>query len=161
MPREQHEPLLRPEIAKHLASYTAQLVPALRILIEHEYPEDFWQLDFEVHEYYFDDFPVCVYFYREEFDQVADDEEGYPEGQTLHIIETGRIIPQSLLDQYPEDEAAGECWHSEAIDAEIVAWFHKCWIDAGGTSFPHRARLAPHDADQRMDLVTGEWTDDG
>ena len=100
-------------------------------------------------------------FYREEFDSVMPDDASakrYPLGAFKSLQTATRIRLNALEKEFRANE--DEYWFQQAACAEIVPWFQKCWIASGGRKFAHRARLAEHDTQKRLDLVTGRWTKD-
>lgn len=67
-PRDATRSALQSRILATLASRSNDLVRILRELIDFPYPDDFWQLDFEIHD---NDHPeILIYFYRDKFEQV-------------------------------------------------------------------------------------------
>ena len=157
------EVAFRSAVRGHLEVLSAQLMESLRVLITHAYPPDFWLLDFEVHT---DDrfglgWPICVYFFRREFDQISDsdpDASMYPLQQVDPLVQVSRFCPKSLLSDFaitPDDY-----WHELATEAELIEWFHHCWLAAGGEAFRYRAMIAPHDVARRLDLRTGRWVEE-
>lgn len=148
-------------VVKGLKKLSPRLTKVLAELIAHEYPEEFWQLDFEVHEFR-NGFPVVVYFYCEGFDQVMDGEKRgkpYPFKAAVAMKKVGRVYLVSDEKKFRVDE--DEYWFEDEAAKELIPWFQKCWAAAGGKKFKHRARLAGHDTAKRLDLVSGKWTRDG
>lgn len=61
-------------VLARLKLLSARLTAVLKKLIAHDYPADFWQLDFEVHGQgaFEEGFPVQVYYYRKGYDQIME-----------------------------------------------------------------------------------------
>lgn len=151
----------RKGVAAGLRPLGPRLTKVLKTLIEHPYPEDFWQLDFEIHDFEYG-FPAVVYFYREGFDQVMEDDKqrkAYPFKVPQSLIKSKRIYPAALEKKFRVNE--DEYWFDDAACKQFIPWFHACWLKAGGKKFPFRARIAGHDSSKRFDLVRGKWTRDG
>ena len=150
----------RAVVAANLKKSAPKLTAVLRELIKFEYPDEFWQLDFEIHDQ--SKSPVCIYFFREGFDQVMESakaRKAYPFKQARAIDAIAHPYPESLLQKFAEED--DEWWFEKEAVKEFMLLFAACWTKAGGVGFAHRAMLGGHDAVRRLNLVTGKWTRKG
>jgi hypothetical protein len=130
------------------------LTSALRALIVHPYSPELWRLEFEVHvEVPNPMFFVAVRFYQSDFEEVSGGRQrsaGYPVNESENARGSpARVGGPSATASVPADQ--------DVAYAEFAQWFLKCWKDAGGASFGFEASLWEHDAERRLDLLTGEW----
>jgi hypothetical protein len=154
----------RRAVAAHLRPRSARLIARLKKLIAHEYPDDFWRLDFEIED---DgagaDASIVAYFYRARFEQIYEndrDANRYPfsaRNPLNYVITIGRLFPSSLLRKLcigPDD-----FWHCYVAEEETIRWFERCWRGrggAGGAKFPFQAVIGGHDTEERLNLITGK-----
>lgn len=161
MSKQRRAKAFRKCVAAKLKPLTSKTTASLRRLIAHPYLEEFWQLDFEIHEMWMKS-PIAVHFYCRGFDEVRPDEKRgarYPFKAANAVRGLRRLYPVTMEKKFAIGE--DEYWFDAEALKEVIPWFHACWLRAGGKTFKFRARLAEHDTAVRFDLVKGRWTRDG
>jgi hypothetical protein len=149
-----HVATCRRAVAATLNPRSATLTTRLRKLIAHPYPDDFWRLDFELHDDAGTDAAIVAYFYRKGFEQIDEndrDAKRYP-NPLNYVIKIGRLFPASL----PRKLAIGEddFWHCYVAAEETIRWFQRCWR-GGGRQGAEGSGSRPSSA--RMTRLSG-WT---
>ena len=153
----------RKAFAAQLRPQSAKLTATLRTLIKHLYPDDFRQLDFELDGMTeFDrDATIGAYFFREGFNHVIESTAAaahYPMDVADQLRKILLRFPATLARRF--EVADDESWPCYAAEDEAIRWFYRGWRGAGGAKFRHRAAIGVHDVARRLNLVTGQWSDD-
>jgi len=149
----------RAEVKRHLSGFENRLVGALKSLITHQYPPEVFSLSFEVFSDSFtSQFPARAFFMdRENCEHFiyVDGKAEYPSPIDPQLLEVDGIFPEELEEQFDEANPDGDAWSLSA--SEFIAWFHTCWLKAGGEKFALSATIGEHDSDNEFNLKTGMW----
>lgn len=149
----------RSAVRGHLERLNAQLIPVLKQLISHEYPDEVFAICFEIFPDSFSSgFPIRAFFMDEDnseyFIEIAGEAE-YPCPVDPGLLEIDEVYPEELEATL---EASAEELDPWAIAShEAALWFLERWRQAGGNAFPLEATIAEHDSSEELNLKTGEW----
>ncbi len=162
MATSDHSPAERFQAAvtERLQFLRSSLVPVLRQLVEHQYPDEVVSLDFEVFtDGFTQGFPVRAFFIDSENNEYFLSFDGSPEypspvdPQLLHI---DRVYGDDLEPRFLEED---EDLDTFTLAGEaLVPWFAECWRHAGGRAFGRAATVRLHDDPRVFDLARGAWS---
>ena len=138
-------------VAAKLDLHTSVLVTVLRGLAMQPYPPEVASLDFELFpDGFTEGFPARAFFVDSENTEVFVEENGrfrYPSTVDPELLDIAHIYSadeeEAFLDREGAMEIEDELW--ELATTVFFDWFERCWIDAGGSDFPLRATIMPHD----------------
>ena len=147
------------QVATKLEALSNDLVSVLQKLVQHNYPREVDSLSFEI----FDDsftsgFPVRVFFMdidnSEHFISINGKPE-YPSPVDPALLNINYVYPIELEEEFESIDSEFDAW--SIASAELISWFSKCWLVAGGANFKLKASIAPHDSIKQFNLVSSEW----
>ncbi|ABK49419.1 hypothetical protein Shewana3_3195 [Shewanella sp. ANA-3] len=138
------------KVGGYLDKLTDKLQPVLKQLIGHDYPQEVVTLAFEVFvDGFSSQFPVRVFFMD------IDGKVSYASSVNPHLLDIDHVYPDEFEEEYIEKDEDLDPWH--IATNELIEWFSKCWIAAGGQSFKLKANIAPHDSHYEFNLVECQW----
>lgn len=142
------------KVGGYLDELTDKLQPVLKQLIGHDYPQEVVTLAFEVFvDGFSSQFPVRVFFMD------IDGKVSYASSVNPHLLDIDHVYPDEFEEEYIEKDEDLDPWH--IATNELIEWFSKCWIAAGGQSFKLKANIAPHDSHYEFNLVECQWQERG
>jgi hypothetical protein len=149
----------RENVAEHINRLTDDLVPVLKKLIEHDYPKEVETLAFEIFvDGFSSEFPVRVFFMDKDNSEYFIMNEGkaeYPSPVDPDLLDLDYVYPYELEEEYTSRDESLDPWN--VATNELIEWFSKCWLSAGGKSFKLKASIAPHDSNHEFNLKEGKW----
>jgi len=147
------------KVGGYLGKLTDELQPILKQLIEYDYPQEVVTLAFEVFvDSFSSQFPVRVYFMDKDNAEYFIDLDGkaaYPSPVNPGLLEIDHVYPDEFEEEYIEKDEDLDPW--QLATNELIKWFSKCWITAGGQRFKLNANIAPHDSHYEFNLVDSQW----
>jgi len=127
----------------------------------HDYPKEVDSLSFEVFSDCFTSgFPVQAFFMDEgnsEYFIMTDGKAEYPSPVDSGLLSIDNVYPIELEEEFENRDEDFDPW--AAATAELIEWFSKCWLTAGGADFKLDAHIAHHDSTHQFNLITSEWHD--
>ena len=149
------------KVSEHINRLTDDLIPVLKELIEYDYPEEVDTLAFEIFtDGFSSEFPVRAFFMDEDNSEhfiMNNGEAEYPSPVDRDLLDIDHVYPYELEEEYTEKDETLDPWH--VATKELIAWFSKCWLTAGGKSFKLKANIAPHDSNHEFNLKSSEWVE--
>lgn len=147
------------KIAAHLNRLTDDIMPVLRELIEYDYPKEVDALAFEIFvDGFSSEFPVRAFFMDaddSEYFIMVDGKAEYPSPVDPRLLKIDYVYPYDFEEEYTEKDDSLDPWH--VATNELIEWFSKCWLAAGGKHFKLNANIAPHDGNHEFDLKESKW----
>ncbi|MBU2714424.1 hypothetical protein [Zooshikella harenae] len=149
------------KVAEHLDRLSADLTPVLKKLIEYGYPKEVDMLAFEIFiDGFSSGFPVRAFFMDEDNSEhfvYIDGKAEYPSPVDPDLLKIDHVYPYELEEEYTNRDESLDPWH--IATNELIEWFSKCWLAAGGKSFKLKANIAPHDSNHEFDLKESKWVE--
>ncbi|WP_369983300.1 hypothetical protein [Thalassolituus sp.] len=149
------------KVAEYVDRLTDDLTSALKKLVDHEYPQEVDMLAFEVFvDAFSSGFPVRAFFMdkgNSEHFIMVDGKAEYPSPVDQNLLKIDYVYPYGLEEEYTAKDEALDPWH--IATNELIEWFSKCWLAAGGRSFKLKANIAPHDSNHEFDLKESKWVE--
>ncbi|MFV0595022.1 hypothetical protein [Shewanella sp.] len=147
------------KVGGYLDNLTDELQPILKQLIEHDYPQEVATLAFEVFvDSFSSQFPMRVFFMDKDNAEhfiYIDGKAASPVPVNPNLLDIDYVYPDEFEEEYIDKDEDLDPWHIAAN--ELIAWFSKCWIAAGGQDFKLKANIAPHDSHFEFNLVDSHW----
>ncbi len=147
------------KVREHLEELTEPLMLILKELIEYDYPKDVATLAFEIFvDGFSSEFPVRAFFIDEDNSEhfvYIDGKAEYPSPVDSELLKIEHVYPDELEDEYTSKDESLDPWH--VATNELIDWFSKCWLSAGGQTFKLKANIAPHDSNHEFNLVESKW----
>ncbi len=149
------------KIAEHISRLTDDIMPVLKELIEYDYPKEVDTLAFEIFvDGFSSEFPVRAFFMDEnnsEYFIMVDGKAEYPSPVDPDLLKIDYVYPYELEEEYTNKDDSLEPWH--IATNELIDWFSKCWLTAGGKNFKLNANIALHDSNHEFDLRESKWVE--
>jgi len=149
------------KVAEYVDRLTNDLTSALKKLVDHEYPQEVDMLAFEVFvDGFSSGFPVRAFFMDKDNSEhfiMVDGKAEYPSPVDPNLLKIDYVYPYELEEEYTAKDEALDPWH--IATNELIEWFSKCWLAAGGRSFKLKANIAPHDSNHEFDLNESKWVE--
>jgi len=79
----------------------------------------------------------------------------YPSPVGSGLLHIENVYPIELEEEFENRDEDFDPW--AAATAELIEWFSKCWLTAGGADFKLKADIAHHDSTRQFNLITSEW----
>ncbi|HEY6093645.1 MAG TPA: hypothetical protein VIU93_01710 [Gallionellaceae bacterium] len=152
----------RREVRSHLNKLDSELVPVLRKLIAHEYPEDVFVVAFEVfYDGFSSGFPARAFFLDEdnsEFFVFVDGEAQYPSAVDPGLLSIEQVYPKELENRFSDLDENLDTYTAASL--EFIDWFSDRWDEAGGRNFSRLALTMIHDDTRAFDLKSKSWIEE-
>lgn len=149
----------REKVANYLNRLSADIKPVLETLIEYEYPEEVVSLEFEVFaDGFTQEFPVRAFFMdsnNSEHFVVVDGKAEYPSPVDPDLLRIDYVYPYEFENEYIEKDSTFDPW--SIATNELIEWFSKCWLAAGGEDFKLNSSIAAHDSHHVFNLKESRW----
>jgi hypothetical protein len=147
------------KVTEHLEKLSEDLKPILKQLIEFDYPEEVTTLAFVIFvDGFSSEFPVRAFFidedYSEYFIYIGGKAE-YPSPVDPDLLNIEYVYPYEIEEEYTSKDESLDPWH--IATNELIDWFSKCWLSAGGQTFKLKANIAPHVSNREFNLVESKW----
>jgi hypothetical protein len=149
-------------VLEALAPHGDALVSVLRHLVRHTYPREVESLAFEVFpDGFTQGFPVRAFFLdanNTEFFVYENGEARYPSPVDLGLLNLERVYSHELEREI--EAAVPDADYFTLAGEAFVAWFAKCWVNAGGLDRDLAANIRLHDDLRFYDLRSQRWRDE-
>lgn len=147
------------KVTEHLEKLSPNLRPILKELIEFDYPKEVATLAFVILEDGFtSEFPVRAFFIDDdntEYFTYIDGKAEYPSPVHPDLLKIEHVYPFELEEEYTSKDDSFDPWH--IATNELIDWFSKCWLSAGGQTFTLKANIAQHGGNHEFNLVESKW----
>jgi hypothetical protein len=147
------------KVSEYINRLTDDLLPILKKLIEHEYPQEVDTLAFEIFtDGFSSEFPVRAFFMNEDNSEcfiMVDGKAEYPSPVDPDLLRIEHVYPNELEEEYTKKDETLDPWG--IATNVLIEWFSECWLSAGGESFQLKANIAPHDSNYEFNLLESKW----
>jgi len=147
------------KVVEYIEIHSDELKPILKILIDFDYPKGVATLAFEIFvDRFSSGFPIRAFFMDEdntEYFNYVDGKAEYPSPVDPGLLKIEYIYPYELEEEYTTKDESLDPWH--IATNELIKWFSKCWLAAGGQTFKLSANIAPHDSNHEFNLIESKW----